>query len=399
MAGLGILLAGISGGGKALAASAAADEESSRRQELMREQSRLEEEKALRIEEARRVATRAAGVRQGQEISAGAGLLQAQRNQADADRINSENAGVLGGSNMSAADAATLRNAPAEARKAYGLLGATRQTDLEDRATAAENLGYLDAARETRGMLQTELTNQRNKDVDESTNRRLDMEEKRFEAQEKRAQQQLSAQISHWKAMESKAGGDPATQTLAKLKLAEFQMQSEWHAELAKAPLGSPEREALMQKGRDFEWIKDAPNDVTTSVKRIDAEGNEITTTTKGVAKKAESGAGPSPDKIALLRANPDKASDFDAKYGKGMAAKYLEAGGGKAVTARNPVQQDKKPEPASPRSSARSTLDAVINKTARDLTAANNAGNKAEAERLNKLLQEQQAARAKAAD
>lgn len=343
MAGLGLLFSALSGGGKALAASAEQEQRVADESRLMEKRAQLEEEKTLRIAEATRVANRQAALTQGREISEAAGLLSGKRNQADADRINAENADVIGGSSMSAADAATLRNAPEAARKAYGLLSPSRQTDLEDRATAEENLGY--DSKGTRALLQTEVQNQRNKDVDESTNRRLDMEEKRFDAQERRAAQQLSAQISHWKAMESKSGGDPATQALAKMKLAEFQMQSEWHAELAKTPVGSPEREALMQKGRDFEWIKDAPSDVTTSVKRIDAEGNEVTTTTKGRASSAKPDAGPTQDKIALLRANPDKASDFDAKYGKGMAAKYLKAEGGKPATAPNPVRQDDRQE------------------------------------------------------
>lgn len=167
--GLGLLFAGLSGAGKGLADSAEQAQKVYDERALMEERARLEEEKLLRIDQVRSDRARSAGVKQGQDIGTETRRLQNER---DAAAINSRE-----GSSMTAEDAQVLRDKP-EARKAYGLLGASRTTDLEDRATSAENLGYLDAARETRGMLQTETANQRNADLDASTNRRLDVQEK-----------------------------------------------------------------------------------------------------------------------------------------------------------------------------------------------------------------------------
>ena len=69
--------------------------------------------------------------------------------------------------------------------------------------------------------------------------------------------------------------------------------------------------------------------------------------------------------------------------------------GGG--VTVPNPVQQDAAPaSQASPKDLALLGIDTAINDTVRALAAAGNRGDKAEAARLNSLLQEQQAAKAK---
>lgn len=172
MAGLGILFGALSGAGKGLAQSAEQDQKVSDQMRLEAERSRLDEERTARIEEARAQRQRQAGVQQGQDIGS---VVNQMQNQRDADAINAANAGVEGGSNISAADAQILRTQPA-ARQAYGLLNPTRQSDLEDRATAAEKLGYLDAAKETRNTLQTEITNQRNQSLDESMNKRLDQQ-------------------------------------------------------------------------------------------------------------------------------------------------------------------------------------------------------------------------------
>lgn len=167
MAGLGVLFAGLSGAGRSLASSAQEEQRVNDESRLMAERSRLEEEKALRIDEARRQRERQSAVQMGSDISTATTSLQNER---DAAAINAAN-----GSNMTADDAAVLRNNP-EARKAYGLLGSSRQTDLEDRATAAERLGYLDAAKESRGQLQTEFVNQRTIKNDENADKRLDAE-------------------------------------------------------------------------------------------------------------------------------------------------------------------------------------------------------------------------------
>lgn len=166
--GFGMLLGGLGRAGDALADSAAQNQKFSDERALLEERSRLEEQKTLRIDEAKRVAVRAADLRQGQEITSAA---RSAANERDASAINTAN-----GSNMSASDADIFRDKP-EARKAYGLLESTRKTDLEDRANAAERLGYLDAAKETRAQIQTEVANKRNEDNDKSTNRRLDKQE------------------------------------------------------------------------------------------------------------------------------------------------------------------------------------------------------------------------------
>jgi hypothetical protein len=169
MAGLGLLFAGLSGAGKALASSAQEEQRVNDQIRLDEARAKLEEERALRIDEAKRQRERQGAMQMGQDITAQTAMLQNQR---DAESINAKY-----GSQMTAADAQVLRDNP-EARKAYGLLGSTRQGDLEDRATAAERLGYLDAARETRGQLQTEVTNQRNQRNDENADKRLEAEQK-----------------------------------------------------------------------------------------------------------------------------------------------------------------------------------------------------------------------------
>jgi len=178
--GLGLLFSGLAGGSKGLATGMEDERQTAERASLETLRSNLEEQKALRIAEASRVATRQAGIQQGKDIDSATVQLQNER---DASAINAANAGVEGGSNMTAADAAVLRDKP-EARKAYGLLNPNRQSDLEDRATAAEKLGYLDAARETRGALQTEIADQRYDQQSKDTNRRLDISEANAKAQQ-----------------------------------------------------------------------------------------------------------------------------------------------------------------------------------------------------------------------
>ena len=102
-------------------------------------------------------------------------------------------------------------------------------------------------------------------------------------------EKQLAAQISHWQTVAKNSGGDSASKELARLKVSDYKNQQAWQTELSKTPVGSPERAVLMQKGRDYEWIKDAPNDTTTAVKSTNTmDGTETTVTTKGVAKPAQ---------------------------------------------------------------------------------------------------------------
>jgi hypothetical protein len=174
--GLGLLLSGLSGAGKGAAEVGEQAQKVSDEQALMAARAKLEEEKQLRIEEARSQRERQAGIKQGKDISAGVNDIQNQR---DAEAINAAN-----GSSMSAADAQVLRDNPA-ARKAYGLLDSNRKSDMQDRASAAEKLGYLDAAKEARGQVQDEITNKRAEDLDKNTNRRLDQQDTRQASMDK----------------------------------------------------------------------------------------------------------------------------------------------------------------------------------------------------------------------
>jgi hypothetical protein len=163
------MMAGLmSGIGRGLSAAGYMGAELFSRQALEEQRSKLEEEKFMRIDEARRQRDGAARLQQGQDITSS---VRSSQNERDAAAINAAN-----GSTMTPADAEVLRDKP-EARKAYGLMAQTRQSDLEDRGNAAESLGYLDAAKESRGQLQTEIANQRNKDIDASTNKRLDIQQ------------------------------------------------------------------------------------------------------------------------------------------------------------------------------------------------------------------------------
>lgn len=125
----------------------------------------IDEAASVRAEERKRTGAAQDRATQTSEIT---GEVRRLQNERDAAAINKAN-----GTNMTAEDADILRDKP-EARKAYGLLDSDRKSYLEDRSNAAENKGYLDAARETRGALQNEIANSRNENNDVTTNRRLD---------------------------------------------------------------------------------------------------------------------------------------------------------------------------------------------------------------------------------
>ncbi len=371
---LGLLFSGLSGAGKGLAASAEQDQRVYDEQRLMAERSRLDEEKANRIAEAQANRQRQAGIKQGQDIDLATTNLQNER---DAAAINASNSGVEGGSSMSPADAQVLRNQP-EARKAYGLLTPTRQSDLEDRATAAEKLGYLDAAKETRGQLQTEVTNQRNQAIDESTNKRLDQQDAANKAtqqyqqrREDRLDRLASAQLEFSKARANKddaraeqmADREQRSATVAAMKGVETDLKI-LQRDMAD-PMLQPEQKAVLQGQKD----------------QLMAEHNRY--------RSALAGAG------IDNSAKPDKPfNPADFRTGKPAGGNTPSKG---VTTVDNPVQQSSAPSTQeSPKDMAVKGLDAAINTTVRSLAAANNRGDKQEAARLNSLLQEQQAAKAK---
>lgn len=386
MAGLGLLFAGLSGAGKALASSAEQDQRAANESKLMQERARLEEEKALRIDEARRTRDRQAGVQMGQEIDATTTQLQNQR---DAEAINAAN-----GSQMTAADAQVLRDNPA-ARQAYGLLASTRQSSLEDRATAAEKLGYLDAARETRGQLQTEISNTRNQKLDENADKRLDAEvawrdrqadlaAKREDRMAHIAEAELSlrrSQAAKADSRESMAAEREARQATAKaLDGAQAEIK-----DIRKAltdPLLAPEQKAELSAQL---------NAATAEVQRY---------------RSALAGVGVEGSKAPSKPFNPDdyrtdgkggaKGSDGAQRVANPMAGGYAHepaklTAGARAASSATPAAPARE---QSPRDMALAGLDAALEQTGRELARANAAGNKAEIARLNQLFQQQLAAK-----
>lgn len=186
--GLGLLFGGLAGAGGAVADIAKADQAAANDEKRMRTLSDLEEQKQLRIEEVREARKRQAGIQQGSEIEKEAGRLLGE---GDAAAINAKF-----GSSAKAEDVGSLASNP-EARKLYGLPENNRLSQLEKRATAAENLGYLEAARESRGLIQVEINNLRNEANDKSTNKRLDMAEANSARSAARQERLASAQIAN----------------------------------------------------------------------------------------------------------------------------------------------------------------------------------------------------------
>jgi hypothetical protein len=374
-----MLFAALSGGGKALASSAQDEQRLADQKSLEAERARLEEEKALRIDEARRVRDRQGAVQMGQDITKTTAQLQNER---DAAAINAAN-----GSSMSAADAEVLRNNP-EARKAYGLLGATRQTDLEDRATAAEKLGYMDAAEGSRRQLQTEIGNQRNQKLDENA------DAARKDEKEWRQQQAALA--------------NKREDRMANLAAAELALRK---ASLAKADSresGMAEREARMAtvaalRGAEAEvklLAKEAadpmlaPEQKAVVMEQLEAARRETKQYRSALASAGLDGS-KTPDK-------PFNPADFSLGGSKGGDA-------GKTQRVANPMDSGyvhepaklksttRSAAPATPRDQAINALDLALQETGRKMAAANSAGDRAEIARLSTLFAQQNAAKQRA--
>src|SRR6185369_8564288 len=371
MAGLGLLLGGIAGAGRGLAQSAAEDQRVLDEQRLAQQRAQLEEEKTARIDEARAARQRQAGVQQGQDIQAETQRLQ---NQSDAAAINAKY-----GSNATAEDVQALRGNEA-ARQAYGLLSPTRQSDLEARATAAENLGYLDAAKETRSQLQTEVSNKRQEASDTNTNRRLDLQEQRQkqiddynQRREDRLDRLAAAQLSF---QQARAGKEDAR--------SEQMAEREQRAATANALRGA--ESDIKQLSKDIADPLLAPEQKQVIQRQLDSARTEARR-----YRSALSGAGLEGSEAPSKPFNPD-----DFRTGVGGSS----GGSSRATTVPNPLGQGAAPAPAeraSPGQQAVRALDIAINNTVRDLTAANNRGDQAEVARLNDLLQQQQAAKSRA--
>jgi hypothetical protein len=367
---LNAVAAGLGGAASSMADSYGRRNEAIEGDRIMKERQRLEMERTRAVEAMREefsirgeARKRDAALTQAREIEAG--VRDAQ------DKRISDRTQAPVGPSLSPEDVRAKRDQPGGS-PISGLLNSTRRSEAEDRASVAAKLGYADAAKEYRNEARDEARSERDDVRDARENKRID-------AQIAHQDKQLNAQIAHWEDIKKRSGGSGIEGMLAKAKLEEFQMQRAWQMELSKTPVGSPERAALLQKGRDFEWIKDAPNDVTVTKKSFDENGNEITTTTKGVAQ--QTGAGPS---------KPFDPNDFRPKPS------------GAAKPASAPVRADAAPkaqERKSPKDMAIDGFDQAITKTARDLAAADRRGDKAEAARLNLLLQEQQRAKVRLVD
>lgn len=370
MAGLGLLLGGLAGAGRGAAQVGAEDQRALVERDMAAERSRLEEERALRIDEARRSRERAGALKMGEDISAETTRAQ---NQADADAINAKF-----GTQMTAEDAAALRGNE-EARKAYGLLAGGREGDLEARANAAERLGYLEAARETRGQLQVEQQGKRYDKEFESRERRADLAEKvaaeneQFRRRAQERQDRLAeSQIAFQKARASKEDQRYKDQSERELRLATRDALAGVNNQLkslekeAADPLLAPEqKEAIRNQMREL---------------RIEGERY----------RGALAGAGL---EGSMAPSKPFNPADF-AFGGKSEAPAQRSAAPAAARPAPAPA-----PEPArraSPREMALQGYEAAIAQTAQQLAAAQNRGDNAEVARLNDLLQQQQAAKAR---
>lgn len=374
---LGLLFSGFAGASRGLSDSMEQTQKVSDEQMLMKQRSDLEEQKALRIAEATRQATRQAGIQQGQDIQAGVTQMQNQR---DADAINAANQGVEGGSNMTAADAQVLRNNP-EARKAYGLLAPARQSDLEDRATSATNQGYLDAARETRGELQTLISDKRAENQDTNTNRRLDLQEKLQQQQseynqrrESRMDRLAEAQLSFQKSRANKddaraeqmATREERSATAMAMKGAETEIK-QLQKDMAD-PMLDPKVKSLMQSQLDST--------------RLEARRY----------RERLSGAGIDGDKQPDKPFNP---ADFRPSSGGASSGSTP-----KSQPVANPFQPTASaaaPAPQSVKQTAIAALDSSLQRTAQQLATANASGDKAEVQRLQSQFEQQRAARDRA--
>lgn len=362
-------MGGVAGAGRGAAAVGAqgAQEEAERR--LMADRAKLEEEKTARIEEARAARQRAAGVQMGQDISAEEERL---RNIQDAEAINKQF-----GSSMTAEDAAALRGNEA-ARSAYGLLAPTRQSDLERRATAAENLGYLEAARESRGQLQTEIQGQRYEKEFESREKRLDQDAKFREQQAKMAESMAErrarmdeAELAFRKSQAAKASerekdaGDRELRLATRDALAGVNNQLKSLEKEAADPMLAPEQKDVIRgQMRDL---------------RMEGERYRRALAWAGLEGSTA----------------PSKPFDPDDFRTGGSQPAQREASAPRAPAARQPAAAPV--DLQTPSQQAVRGLDLAIQNTVRALTDASNRGDRAEVDRLNSLLQEQQAAKARA--
>ena len=341
--------------------------------ELVRARAIAEMQRDFGIEEEGRKRTNA--LKMGSDIDKEAGSIRDQRqaNSIDDPELR----------NLSPEELAALRADP-EAKKAFGgVLNASRQSDLEDRATAANKLGYMDAAKEARGEIQTEINNKRAENTDKNAERRADAADKnaaflqkyqmrREDRMDRMAESTLAFQKARANKEDAKSEGMAEREQRAATAKALDGVNSDIKmlAKEAADPMMAPEQKAVVNQ-----QLEQARNEA----KRY---------------RSALAGAGLD-GSVEAPKGEPKEPFD---------PAKYMS--GGKAAPGAQPAKPAQASAPAAPRVETRQPkdmaidgLDAAISKTARDMAAAGNRGDKAEVARLNAQLQEQQRAKVRIID
>lgn len=289
---------------------------------------------------------RNANLKAGQEINAAAGKMTADRLGKQIDNLNDPEIGKL-----SPEDKALLANATPEQQKEVGILGGSRAQKYDDRATAAENLGYLDQAREARGQQQVEITRERNDKIDAHNIRRDENSEARANNTDAYNNKHLDEIIRHNKAVEAAAWARTGAEKLS--PAAKVQL------EIAGTSLGSAQKQESMaakelsdaQRSMNPEAIESAKRDwmaAKTGVKmamdhytqvgkaHLGADWKEIATPEPAVEPR------PTPPQAAIDRLikNPDKKADFEQLFGAGSADAILKAQPEKPVV-QKPAELD----------------------------------------------------------
>lgn len=179
---------------------------------------------------------------------------------------------------ISAADVADIRSrfSPEDVKKQYGLDEPSRVQTLRDQTDAAQ--GFPDIQKGLQAQLNQERLFERADAQDALGNKR---EDRTADFQNR----QLDAQIAHYKAIEARTGSDSSTKELARMKIDLLTKENNWREGLAKLPANDPKRAAEIQKGVDMGWLKQEPNDVSTTVKTTTGgleNPVETSVTTKG---------------------------------------------------------------------------------------------------------------------
>ncbi len=381
----------------------------------------MQEEFAVRGETRKRESAE----KMGRDIDAEVGSRMSRRDAADIAKVDDPEL-----KNLTREELAQMRADP-KAREKFGILSApTRMEELETRASAANKLGYTDAAKEARAELQTEIQNDRNKRTDANADAdRVDNKEYRSSTlalQEK----QINATIAHNNKMASIAARRTDAEKLSPAAKLQLEVASTGvnaaqrsESEAAKAVDAAQKRmgsvDAFDETGKKSAEaaLADAKREYSASKKGVQQALKVYTATGKAhlgddfkeiVIDKPK----PSAEDIARLKANPDKASDFDAHFDTsgGAASSFLkkeekkpEARGilaapkpeapkseqAKQAAKAVPSDDDKMLPGERSRMMARDGMDKALQAKAKELAAATNRGDKAAEKRINEEFME----------